>query len=308
MKIKSMTKPLIIAGVATAMASVAGVYIAREKNRSPILDIYIFSLKTGRSIFIRTPSDKRILIDAGSSLEVIREITKILPSYSRKIDKIISTDTDSKNVIGLIDIIKRYSVGSVYAPAFTLQSLGISSSTDQIYQTFFDTLKEKDIFPQKISAGDIVYFDDNVSAKILFPVLPSIFEYSKSSPPDIVMSVSFGNVSLSILGNISTKAQKFLAVQGVSTTKGSIVSVSPSGANLSAELIDELRPDILVYTKDPVVKNTPKSNHKLSFSLKSKKVLPDPLLSIPKEGRLSLKENGTIHLVSDGQKLWVADD
>src|SRR5689334_6366418 len=136
---KLISKPVII-GAVSVLAVSAGLagYVWYENHRPPVLEVYVIPLKTGQALFIRTPNDKRILVDGGTNSEIIRYISKILPFYSRRIDQIIVTRTDGAHVTGLIDAVNRYAVGEVVAPGITLESLGLASSTDQIHQTFLD--------------------------------------------------------------------------------------------------------------------------------------------------------------------------
>ena len=123
------TKPFIIAALATA-ATLAGIggYAYIESNRPAVLELFIFNTPGNPAIFIRTPNDKRILINGGSNSEIIERISGILPFYSRRIDMVIATNDDPKNTTGLIDVIDRYSVDKVVLPAVSLQSLGLASS------------------------------------------------------------------------------------------------------------------------------------------------------------------------------------
>ncbi len=322
MKIISKSFSYIVA-IMIVTAFIAG-YIWRQETRPHILEIYIFDLNNSQAVFIRTPDDKRILINGGANSGIIREITKILPFYSRRIDTVIATDTVGKNVSGLIDVLNRYPVGRVVLPAITLKSLGISTTTDQIYSVFLDTVKEKGIPIANMKAGDRLSLNDSVFADVLFPILAESFKYSKTSSPELVLNISYGDNSVMLLNNVTPKIQKAIAstlttpeptlsvaslngaerlmarggnVSAMGVVNALMVFNNASPDNLTSELTDILKPKYLIYSKSlnsssPKVANS--KNNKL-----------DPLFYVMNNRRFNIKEKGIIKIVSDGSLLKI---
>jgi competence protein ComEC len=310
MSAKMISKPLFIGAAATLAAAALGGYVWKEEHRVPVLDIYIFSLKSGRSVFIRTPEDRRILIDGGGNNDIIRELTKILPFYSRRIDTIISTDTDGKNASGLIDVMERYAVDRAFIPAITLDSLGLASSSDPVHSTFIDTLYLKKIAVHKVAAGDSIIFDSRVNASVLFPATTTSFAYSKASAPQLLLKVSYGSTSVMLLADATKKVQRFIASSTSGTSDSLYVSQSASPSDMSGELMSTVQPAFLIYSKSiSKTSSVPIKKSSKSASISKKKAIGkqpnDPFAQIPLEDRLNLKEKGTIHLVSDGVKLVI---
>jgi competence protein ComEC len=296
MAFKVNSKPFIIGVAATALAFGMAGYVWREEHREPILEVYVFNLKSGSSVFVRTPDDKRILINGGANSEVIRELTDILPFYSRRIDTVIATDADGKDVSGLIDVLERYSVDNVVVPAVTLQSIGLASTTDQIYATFLDTVRRLKIPLREVSAGDTLDFGQKlggspVNAEILFPA--GAFQYSRASVPEIILRISYGQTSVMLLGNATTKVQKFIAtstqpmISGDLRTNVLVIPHSISSDSLSAVLMNEIKSEFLIYSQ-AITKS----------SKKPAKV--DPLYFILDDNRFNLKDKGTVRFVSNG--------
>jgi beta-lactamase superfamily II metal-dependent hydrolase len=325
MAFKITSKPIVIGAAATVLAFGMAGYVWREEHREPILELYVFNLKSGSSVFVRTPDDKRILINGGANSEVIRELTDILPFYSRRIDTIIATAADGKDVSGLIDVLERYSVDNVVVPAITLQSLGLASTTDQIYATFLDTVSRLKIPLREVSAGDALDLGhgigeqgmtgQDVRAEILFPASSAAsstdahansgaFQYSRASAPEIIMRISYGQTSFMLLGNATTKVQKFIATSTESMTGGDlrtnvlVVPHSVSADSLSAALMNKIKPDYLIYSQ-AITSSSKKSTKKPT------KV--DPLYFILGDKRFNLKDKGTAKIVSDGMTLKVID-
>ncbi len=304
---KHFMKPIIIAAGATALAGSLGIYVWKEDHRLPLLEIYVFDLASGRSVFIRTPEDKRILIDGGSNSDIVRKISEIIPFYSRRIDIVIATNSEGKNVSGLIDIIERYKVDKVYVPEFTLESLGLASSTDQIYTTFIETLEHKDIDRADLSLGKVISIDKNVSLTVLFPAQPSDFVYSKSSAPEILFNISNNKNNITFLGNATKKVQKYIATTTPSLKTDVLVFThSPLPTNISLELIDTIKPQNIIFSqKISDTLSTPKP-YKVTKNSKKKKEVIDPLSYLGDDNRFNIKE-GTVKITSDGENISILD-
>jgi competence protein ComEC len=299
---KHFMKPILIVAGATALAGSLGVYVWKEERRLPLLEIYIFDLASGRSVFIRTPEDKRVLIDGGSNSDIVRRISEIIPFYSRRIDIVIVTNNEGKNVSGLIDIIERYKVDRVYVPEFTLENLGLASSTDQIYSTFIETLEHKHIVREYLSLGKVVNLDKDVSLNVLFPTKPSNFVYSKSSAPEILFNISNNENNITFLGSATKKVQKYITKTN-SDLKTNVLVFSHSAlpVNVSSELIDSTKPQNLIFSQK--ISDLPPKTAKVNS--KKKKEIIDPLSYLGYENRFNIKE-GTVKITSDGENISIS--
>lgn len=247
-------KPIILTAVAISTAVGVGGYVWANEHREKVLEVYVLNLKNGNSTFIRTPNDKRILINGGGNSEIIRHLSKILPFYSRRVDMVIATNTEKKNIGGLIEVIERYSVERVVVPNITLESLHISSSTDRTYAEFLKSLRTKKILLREVAEGDDIVLDNitapNVVANILFPTTTSNFSYSKASPPEIVLNISFDLNNILIAGNSSKKIQRYIA-SSISSNIADVLVLSQSALpnNLNREFLETFQPKFLVYSR-----------------------------------------------------------
>lgn len=297
----------------TVTASITVIYTLNETRREPNLEIFAFDLGSGRAVFVRTPNDERILIDGGANSEVVRKITKILPFWSRRIDKIVATNGLGKNVGGLIDVLNRYEVGEAIVPKYTVESLGLVSSTDQIYATFVEKLDELDLLIKEVAADERLVFDrerdggkgrsDILSpptAEVLFPADPDDFEYSKTSAPEIILKITHGSTSFVIFGGGTPKIQKFVAA-AESRDRISVLVVSNSAtySNTAAQAIEQWNPGFLVYSKS--------TTGSLSSGSVGKEK-DDPIASIPEANRYNIKEKGTVKIVSNGSQVTIGTE
>lgn len=67
----------------------------------------------GDSVYIRTPDDYFILVDGGPDVNVLEELADVIPRYNRRIDLVVLTHPHADHVNGLVEVIKRFDIGSV---------------------------------------------------------------------------------------------------------------------------------------------------------------------------------------------------
>lgn len=294
MSLSLASKPVVIAATAGLLVLGVGGYVWKQEHRSEILDVYIFDLPSGRSMFVRTPDDYRVLIDGGSGSGVIRELTKLLPFYSRRMDTLICTDPVGKDVNGLIAVLDRYQVDRVFVPKVTSQSLGLASTTDQAYKVFLERAENSSVTIREVSAGDQVWLGKGVRLDINFPVevaakdvrrTRTTFVYSLASPPEILFTLRYSRSTLVFMGYASRKVQEHVVTTspgGITDADALVFSHSALPANMSKKLLSLASPKYLIYSKRLTGQEP-----------------PDPF------GKINIKK-GTVHLISAGAgfEIW----
>jgi competence protein ComEC len=231
-----MRKKLIILGAVLVMLGIAG-YIFKWEHRAQMFEIYFFYLERGHSVFIRTPHGETILIDGGQNSQVIRELTRVFPFYRRKIDLVIATRADPKNVGGLIDVLKRFKVGKILEP----EMMGTSSALS----IFEKTARKEHIPIEEVTKGDS-FIRDDVQFDVFFP--DPKYEYNKSNIPELHLKITYGTTTIALLGDSSTRMQKSLADE-----LGKVYLVEfahgATKSRVSAVLLNSIKPDVIVSTK-----------------------------------------------------------
>ena len=284
----------------TFLVFVISIYVWNVSKLPTELEFYVFDTKDDPSIFVRTPDDVRILINGGGNSEIIREITKVLPFYSRRIDEVIVTSDSSDDVTGLIDVVNRYKVSRIILPTITARESGFSSSTDKIYETFLDTIDQLKIPIEKVGRGDVIDLG-GLKFDVLFPEALSRFRYSKASPPEMILKLDYGATPFFLIGNASPKVQKFLVGSNATSIKSNVLIVphNVSTSSLSTNLINAVKPEVVVYSQ-ATSNLTSRSVNSKSSSNKT-----DPLYMIMNDHRFNLKQKSTIEVLSDGESVEI---
>ncbi len=178
-----------VAGILVVAISV-GVYTWLQSVRPNIFEAYVFDTPGTLSVFIRTPNDKRMLINGGSNADIVRRISKILPFYSRRIDYVIATESSDKATAGLNDVTSRYEVDEIFWAKGEVPAL---------------------------KAGEALLIDDEVKADVLFPVPEKDFKYSNASYPQTILRIYYGDTTIVYAGQATDKILKFTGLFGTTT-------------------------------------------------------------------------------------------
>ncbi len=230
-------KKIVIFCLTLFFLGAVGFYIARYEFREPMLEVYFFNLNKGRSIFLYGPDGKTILIDGGQNGEVIRELSKILPFYRRRIDVVIVTSALPKNVGGLSEVLDRYEVNKIIEPTL----MGTSTAL----QLFQKTAKKKKVPIEKVEKGDS-FAIDSMQFKVLFP--DPDFKYNKSSLPELVLQVDYKDTTLVFLGDSSKTIQKSF-IKDLEKIYLVEFAHGATKSRVSADLVSKLQPEVTVSAK-----------------------------------------------------------
>lgn len=219
-----------------------GIYIYHWEFREPLLEVHFFSLNKGRSIFIRTPENKTILIGAGQNSEVIREITKVMPFYSRKINTVIIPSAVPQQIGGLIEIIDRYNIDEIIMPKILATSTALAQLMKKI--------TTKKVHIEEVERGDEINIEKDLIIRVLFPY--NEFKFNKSSLPELGASLVHRNTSAYFFGNLSKTIQKDI-LKNVEINEGTNIIEffnSMADSKVSAELLEKIKPEFTFSNKE----------------------------------------------------------
>lgn len=165
------------------------------------LVITAIDIGQGDSLFIRTPTNKTVLVDAGSGNLISQKIGELFEGRKCSIDLAVATHSDKDHIEGFIDLIDYCQIKSIFINK-SLEKKG-------------PWLKLK----EKIAAHKIVNFAvskgaeiilDEVILKILWP--PNMSEETgKSNNSSISILVEYCGFKLLAMGDLPTQEEETLA-------------------------------------------------------------------------------------------------
>ncbi|MGE5540788.1 MAG: MBL fold metallo-hydrolase, partial [Bacillota bacterium] len=76
------------------------------------LRVSFLDIGQGDSILIQSPTGATMLVDGGPDRSVLRQLSRELPPWDRRIDVMVETHPDKDHISGLGDVLEQYHVGT----------------------------------------------------------------------------------------------------------------------------------------------------------------------------------------------------
>lgn len=238
------------------------------------LHLYLFDVGMGSAVFLKGPSGQRMLINGGPSTRLLSDqLGRRMPPFQRKLDMAVVASPQVKNIDSLAGVLPRFIPDSVLwlgDPAVCWEAENLRSQLDSL-----------NIPVHYGEVGETIVFQDGLQVKIL-----------SASRGGGSLLLEYGSFR-ALFPFALTEQNRQEWRQGKDLGRMSVYYLADNGYQSSnpAEWIANLRPELLL----------------LSVGIQDSQGLPDRGL-IGRLGGYSLlrtDQHGTIHLISDGQQLWI---
>ncbi|KKR04157.1 MAG: hypothetical protein UT30_C0011G0003 [Candidatus Uhrbacteria bacterium GW2011_GWF2_39_13] len=158
------------------------------------LRVWMLDVGQGDAFLIEFPTGEQWLIDGGPDNTLLTKLGSILPPWDRSINAMILTHADTDHVTGLVCVLDRYDIGTVYES-------GVRAHT-QPDNAFVSQLKTDEEFShKKLQAGEILVIGD-VRLTVLWPDELFLREASTSRNNfSIVIQLDYGQTSILFTGD-----------------------------------------------------------------------------------------------------------
>ena len=194
--------------------------------------IWIFDVGQGDAIFIDAPN-AQVLIDGGPSVEVIEKLTATMPYWDRSIDLLVNSHPHADHVTGLVHVLERYDVTSVW-------------TSGQAYGTdIFDAFKDLS-FQQAVVSGEVIDLGAGATLTVLWPELSFADDRLENThDANVTLLFEYGETTMLFTGDMETEVEEQILAQleHIDVLKvghhGSLTSTSP-------ELLEVTTPDYAV--------------------------------------------------------------
>lgn len=203
-------------------------WLVRQQSGQDLEVIY-FDVGQGDSIFIKTPSHHKILIDGGPDSSVLAKVGQALPFYDHTIDVMILTHAHSDHVAGLVDVLKRYEVGLI-----------LYTDVDHASPDFIewrDLIDKKDI-DMKIAIAGQEYKFGEVSLEILYPFeYVGDQEFKDLNDSSIIARLEYQDTSFLFTGDASASVEEeLLSFYKEEELASDVLKVGHHGSKYSSSL------------------------------------------------------------------------
>lgn len=216
--------------------------VAELKNMSEekrLLRVSFIDVKHGNSIFIQTPNNKMMVIDAGGD----DQGGKIM-HYMRDcgvefdIDAMMATNPSEYNVGGLDSILfNMASVGEVY-------DNGNGTVKDQAYLGFYEFGRQKGNF-NIVTKDQTVPIDEEIEINLMIPYMDGYLNTLEDN--SIVTKIKYGQVSFLLMSDCTAQCEEKMLGRDL---KADIIKIAHYAWNdsTSQKLLDEVKPKVAIIS------------------------------------------------------------
>ncbi len=267
--------------------SVFAIWLPQEvviEQKNEYLQVHFLDIGQGDSAFIETPSGVQVLVDGGVDSRVLRQLATKMSFTDREIDVVIGTHPDKDHIGGLIDVLKLYEVSTI----LTTENKG-DSQTAELYEELKQTEGADIVYARR---GQEFALDASTTLHILFPETdPSDLESNTSS---IVFQLEYGNSTFMFTGDSPKSIEEYLVLTEGDFLYSDVLKVGHHGSRTSTSelFLNEVAPAIAIISAG-------KDNSYGHPHLEATDALFNAGATI-----LETAIEGTITLLSDGEKVW----
>ena len=255
-----------------------GVIIALFQLPDQNLHIIACDVGQGDAILI-TYKDSQILTDGGPNSKVLTCLGRHMPFWDRSIELIVSTHPDSDHSTGLVDVIKRYKVGSILVNP-------VDPGTD-IYRLLKNTVGGRGVSVINPKEGMVLRLD-LIQLDILSKYNANKTDTNYNS---IIYKLEFSNFSGLFMGDIPPSVSDELSerVERVNYIK---IPHHGSANGLTLNLLKAVMPKVAV----------------ISVGAKNQWGFPAPsILQMLTDNNVKVLRTdlmGDVEVITDGEKYW----
>jgi competence protein ComEC len=252
------------------------------------LHISFLDVGEGDAILIQKGS-QQVLVDSGPSpQELTLGLGDKMPFWDRTIELVILTHPHADHLAGLVAVLERYQVEQVFYPDLKYDS--------PIYEEWLSLIEKKGIKSTIAQAGQEINLGDGVIIQVLNPPKPLLTgTESDIDNNSLVLRLSLDRLSLLLTADIGWETE-FELISRRTNLASTVLKVAHHGSETSTtpEFLAAVNPCLAVIS----VGDNP-------FGHPGDEVVKRLEQRLGSENILRTDEEGTIELITDGQRLWV---
>jgi competence protein ComEC len=231
-KVISLFASLCAIGISLAVIVAS---VLPEKLRVSFLDI-----GQGDSILIQTPSGHSMIIDGGPSSAVLARIGEQMNYFNHDIDVMVATHPDADHVTGLIPVLEKYDVHAVVTS-------GEESDTG-VFQNVDMRMHDEHADMHIGNAGDVIDFQDGVTATILHPYNGEHFKDTNSASVSLVLS--YGDETFLLTGDLPSDKESLLLSSHLLPKNITVYKAGHHGSKYSSgeQLLTYIKPEYAIIS------------------------------------------------------------
>lgn len=205
--------------LALLLWTVLVIWYALLHHERGLFTVAFLNVGQGDAIFVESPSGNQMLVDAGRSARVLRELGAHMPFYDREIDLVVATHPDQDHIGGIPDVLARYRVPLVMRSG-AVNDTGVFRELNRLVAAG----RVEEVIAQR---GMLIDFGDGVYAEVLFPDR----DMSRSDPNNasVIMRLVYGEHEFMLTGDAPQSVEKYILGLDVQSGRGLSSDVLKAG-------------------------------------------------------------------------------
>lgn len=249
------------------------------------LVVHFIDVGQGDSTFIQFPNGETSLIDGGTRKSGDKVVTYLKDLGIDKVDYLIATHPHEDHIGGLPEVIKNLSIGKVYMPDKTANTL--------IFEELLKEIKNKDLKITLAESGNSIIDEEELNFVIL---APNRNDYTETNDFSIVTKIEYMDTSFIITGD-AEKDSEIDIINRNYNLKSNVLKVGHHGGRTSSneEFLKRIDPDYSIISVG--ADNTYGHPHKETLSR----------LNRADSNIMRTDELGDIVIISNGKELTISE-
>ncbi|MFN8469323.1 MAG: ComEC/Rec2 family competence protein [Caldilineaceae bacterium] len=252
------------------------------------LHVWFLDVGQGDGVLIQTPAGRQILVDGGSSGQVLLgQLGAVMPFWDRTLDLVVLTHPDADHMAAQVDALGRYRVEAAWeTPA---------AAADPASAAWRSAVEGAGAQVQAQYEGGWADLGDGVALWVLGPPGQGFVGEDADNQNSLVAKLVYGDFSVLLTGDAGTAAEQALIEQGAPVA-ATVLKVAHHGSKSAtgAGFVAAVGAPIAV----------------IQVGADNDYGHPSVETLARLAGRMILRndEDGRIHLWSDGRQVWVEEE
>jgi competence protein ComEC len=256
------------------------------------LHVAFLDVGQGDAILITTPTGQQILVDGGPSPSALTTaLGSAMPFWDHSLDLVTMTHPDADHIAGLPELLARFNVGAWLDSA--------PAAEDALYLECKERLAAAGTARYTVRGGDRLNLGQGIVLEVLQPPRESMTgAEGDANDQSLVLRLVWGQARFLLTGDIGAQGERLLLESG-QPLAAEVLKVAHHGSDGSstAAFLGAVAPRYAVLSVGA-------GN---SFGHPAPEVL-DRLAALGEVKALRTDKQGTVELVTDGERLWVKTD
>lgn len=261
------------------------ILVAVMGNREPVLTVSFLDVGQGDSILIQSPTGTKMLVDGGPDRSVLRELSKKMLPWDRRLDVVVETHPDKDHIAGLGHVLARYQVATYLDP-------GVPDSTSVSAHVMEAVGREKGLTHTIARRGMRLHLGGGAYADVLFPDRDESAQ-TVTNDASVSLRVVYGDTSFMLTGDLPSTLEDHLVALDAHGLKSAVLKAGHHGSKYSTDSIwlGAVDPNVVVISAG---KNNTYGHPNL-----------EAVERIKASGAriVSTMDSGTLTFVSDGEQV-----